>query len=863
MPVFHVKASHLDRKSRFVSGSINRQRLNGRSVPSNFKLNWKLETGKQYKSEMADSTSVAAGMGPRTAADAFLFEQNAGYQSMAPPRVEQGVVVKTEPSEDDLVARYQRQRERNREAVRNCRKRKREHAQLLKDRVEKLLTENSKLRLELSLGDADSTAQATSTRSASSSSSSSSTSIILETQKAPNHNDSGIWDADAGREIIQELVDLVRKSKMEESDTTPSGTKARKTSDTDMALRRKVQVYMERHQDHGRDRQKAIGFILGRLQRLVEPEILTKQYLHIMTTEMAENRPEEAPHIPGWSSLLEEMQLTPAQQEEFSKRVKYAFRLRTELDCAFEKMRSIVQRCRRNKKVGDSLSELTQILKPEQFARFVAWVHSNPACKDILDELWGKLLTQCDIHINKEIASNPVAVTQIKRFQENSAALATHLFSVVDPQAREDIARLCVHEDVVLVDANNNLDKRGVSEVTKYMSYVTRAFDAQSCEKTNSLRALDVMEKSIVSDQQDDKVTGTWRLSGVYIGKLRPQSSNEESEHGNGSPFGLGAELQKARSELVEEAIAKVEAALKGNSVEDVSSTGLPRPDSKKAKLVNGPLLSKEEQNKRTVTFNVIIEFSFADPTKPELITEMIISWDAMALVGQLGLLEASEKGVLPPPKSGGEDGAVADTNSQAMASLRAQLLADSHDGEEAAKLRRFYAESFQTLFETDDVEVRKRLAEAILDRTCIFDDTNVGNRYTGVSQCLVYVKKLRSAFSRLRIRSTIGNEKPVFVSRTQRRRSSSSGSLHSDISSRSSKSSSPLSPKGSYTSCAIELRWEIDAEYGGALVRQPQACRFTAKVFLTTSTVDCRIRLAKLDMEAQDLMHQLGILNR
>ncbi|MBD5001511.1 hypothetical protein GUF49_08155, partial [Xanthomonas citri pv. citri] len=44
------------------------------------------------------------------------------------------------------------QREKNREAVRNCRKRKKEHAKQLKDRIEELIEENAKLRLELQLG---------------------------------------------------------------------------------------------------------------------------------------------------------------------------------------------------------------------------------------------------------------------------------------------------------------------------------------------------------------------------------------------------------------------------------------------------------------------------------------------------------------------------------------------------------------------------------------------------------------------------------------------------------------------------------------------------------------------------------------
>ncbi|GBG29481.1 Cyclic nucleotide-gated olfactory channel [Hondaea fermentalgiana] len=848
-----------------------------------------------------------------------------GYASMAPPRVHREgpgpAVVKME--EQAALDKALSQRQKNREAVRNCRKRKKEHAMQLKERIDELVEENAKLRLELQLGTEGAkggSAKATPFARAD---------VLMpgaasSSQGSPyQHGGPGGAPAGVGlgeeQELIAEMQVLARKAQ-EELGGNPyaAANKSRRTgtpkSESEAALRRKVQVYMERHQDHGRDRQKAIGFILGRLQRLVEPEVLTKQYLQMMTSEAAQTSEEDR----LTKSLMAELQLTPEQQHEFNKRTRYAKRLRTELDCAFEKMESIVKRCRRNKKVGDSLNELTTILKPEQFARFVVWVHSNPACKDILDELWGKLLTKCDLQINQEILGTPAAVDQIKRFQENSAALAIHLFSIAGSRAREKIAKLCVHPEVVLVDANNNVDKRGVREVTRYMAYVTKAFDTQSCEKTKALRAFDVEERSIISDQQDDKVTGTWRLSGVYIGRLRPRRNNRTSgplSESPATPFGFGSAnainvpangfslpssvmgAPRTGAQTAEISSARGLGTVESNgapSSQASSSLPFPNPSPRHSSLsvasasstpsgAPEPLLTKEEQKQRTVSFNVIVEFSFADPTKPELITEMIISWDAMSLVGQLGLLQSPTKGVLPPPNlatspvgdetaptegpgsaknqartegpgalgpiatseagpsgSGKEtsgfaerNGAVAasdahaesdpaggtteDSETAANGADRVELSASDAEEARASALRRRNAANLAKLFQCELASERERLAEEILDSKCVFDDIHMGVKYKGIPACLT-----------------------------------------SDASTTSSRSSSiALNDK------VLEVRWDINGFYGGALVDTQQPCKFAGRVFVSTNANSSRISHAKLDIVAQDLMFQLGVLQK
>eukprot|EP00516_Mucochytrium_quahogii_P003971 CAMPEP_0203757692 /NCGR_PEP_ID=MMETSP0098-20131031/10635_1 /ASSEMBLY_ACC=CAM_ASM_000208 /TAXON_ID=96639 /ORGANISM=" , Strain NY0313808BC1" /LENGTH=700 /DNA_ID=CAMNT_0050649919 /DNA_START=181 /DNA_END=2279 /DNA_ORIENTATION=+ len=681
---------------------------------------------------------------------------------------------------DELDAQRQRnlaQREKNREAVRNCRKRKKEHTKQLKERIEELVEENTKLHLELQL--------------------------------RGNHNPQPQAENEEEKDLVNEMLQLVRSADAEnrpkkvKTGLLPrNASSAPPRNEAEMALRRKVQVYIERHQDHGRDRQKAISFILGRLQRLVEPESLTKQYLHIMTSNDG-----RALETKEWNQFKKELNLTRDQVAEFAKRRRYTKRLRTELDCAFDKMKSIVQRVHGNKARGDSLNEITTILRPEQFARFVVWVHSNPACKDILNELWGKLLQDCDIQINKEILSNPSAVEQIKRFQENSSALAIRLFSIASTPARERIAKLCVHPEVVLVDANNNVDKRGVDEVTRYMSFVVKAFLPQHCRKTKVVRALEVEEKSIISDQQDDKVTGTWRLTGVYIGRLVPLHGAPSSSS-SGAPFGFDAE---------------------GDASSTRSSRSSSRSSSGSLPVFN---LSEEEKKARTVSFNVIVEFSFADPNTPELITEMIISWDAMSLMNQLGLLNPKGKGIQPKlgPDAKQKTDSTSDSNGNKDGTDTPKKV--SPEQSLSAQLCKTNALKLAKLFQSSP-EVAEELASEILDPKCVFDDIHVGAKYTGIPACLGYIKRLRKAFPKFSLVARVLTQTTEPVT--------------------DGESKIPLQLN------RIQLKWDVDAIYGGVLVQGGQkACEFDGKVFVTTNPKNSKIKVARLDVVAQDLMYQL-----
>mmetsp|Transcript_1283 Transcript_1283/g.2552 ORF Transcript_1283/g.2552 Transcript_1283/m.2552 type:complete len:852 (+) Transcript_1283:213-2768(+) len=759
-------------------------------------------------------------------------------------------------------------KEKNRQAVRNCRQRKRKYSLETQERIRKLLEENEKLRLELKL---------------------------CGEEKTPSSFDMDSEEKD----LINDMEVLI---KAQESASPSSKNRSRSSgharSDAEAALRRKIQMYVERHQDHGRGRQNAIAFILDRLQRLVTPANITKHYMYLMTEESNQQQKKE------WAALKVLLEITPEQDADFTARTLHVKRLRTELDCAFEKMKSIVKRCRRNKKVGDAMNELTTILKPEQFARFVVWVHNNPACKDILDNLWEKLLAKCDEQINAEIQSNPAAMQRIKLFQENSAALAIRMFSSADHSSREAVGKLCVHPNVILVDANNNVDKRGLKSLIKYASYVSHAFDTQSCDKTKALRALNVEEQSIVSDQQDDKITGTWRLSGVYIGRLRPRRRNSPGRTpGSGSPsapFGFNS----GGNVLINDNF-KLPSVQGSDALQAKGADGLTSPDLSRSSAASvssdapEPLLSKEEQLERTVAFNLMVEFSFADPVRPELITEMIISWDAMSLVNQLGLLKrpsSLSSGLTPPPpskiprfheasndtphtpkekdlaqpKDGARSPAIADHFQPTEVPTKIPSN-DTPKGTEAVDTDKDCAPespASQDIAETNALKLSElfglqgaafeKLANEILEPKCVFDDIHLGPQCEGVSACLKYISNLRRAFPKFDITATVLSRAKVtpneaaYLKRTTA--SSSPVAISPMASPRVSKDSS-LIPE------VIELGWSVAAQYGGELVESPRPCQVNGKVFAFIHPTTGRISSAKLDIVPQDFMQQIGIL--
>mmetsp|Transcript_10064 Transcript_10064/g.11609 ORF Transcript_10064/g.11609 Transcript_10064/m.11609 type:complete len:487 (+) Transcript_10064:125-1585(+) len=450
----------------------------------------------------------------------------------------------------NIDGRSEAQRVKNREAVRNCRKRKKEQAKQLLERIEELERDNSKLRNDLKLG---------------------------KTRKNGSSNNTGEEDE------VDKSTNLENTLREMEKHVALKGTSA------ESSLKRDLNLYLEKHQDHGRDRQKAIGFIVHGLQRLIQPARVTKMYMYLLSQE-----DDSFYNSDGlWKQACKELELTEEQASQLKKRRVHAQRINTELDYSHTKMTSIWERLCRNKKLADSIAEINDILGPKQLASFTLWVYKNPACKDILNSLWDDLMKKSDMQIKEEMKNNTAYKDITRRFQVSSARMVSNLFTMTDKEERKTQAKLCLHPSISVIDPNNGADLSGISGVLKYVHMIDRAFlsNKKGNKKTPKI---EVQESYIKHDDEDGKITGSWRLTGNYKGKLR------------------------------------------------------------------NPLASPESPAS-SVAFNVVADFTFGDKDSPELITEIVISFDALELMNQLGLTSSNLKALpalteLPPPLPEGKE---------------------------------------------------------------------------------------------------------------------------------------------------------------------------------------------------------------
>jgi hypothetical protein len=215
------------------------------------------------------------------------------------------------------------QREKNREAVRKCRLRKKLHAQELNERAVQLEEENAKLRMQLQLGNEE-----------------------VRRERS-----------EQGENLLKDIEKLVASS--------PS-------AEADVQLRKCVNLYVERHHDNGRDRQSAIGYILSRLKRLLQPTRTTKMYLWQMSHEQdsffgqSDSKASEASSSSSkgssieagrnvaagteWAQLCQELELTKEQEAMLMHRRRHARLLRSEFAYADDVLNGVLGLIRDNKR---------------------------------------------------------------------------------------------------------------------------------------------------------------------------------------------------------------------------------------------------------------------------------------------------------------------------------------------------------------------------------------------------------------------------------------------------------------------------------------------------------------------------------
>ena len=624
-----------------------------------------------------------------------------------------------------------KQRLKNREAVRNCRKRKKEQQNQLREQIEKLEELNKRLKKELLDGRGNSSAE-------------------------PIKEGTDLYTA---ANNVEFLVDDMAKH------VDLKGPKA------EANLKRDVQLYLKRHHDHGRERQKAMGFILYGMKRLVQPERITKMLIYQMTQQDPSFYTDENGL---WKEMCKELELSPEQEARLKSRRVHCERLKIELDYAYNKVQSIWRKAKANKKEADSLAHINGILLPQQLAKFVTWVHNQPSCKDMLNSLWDTLLRDCDptnsprSPLDLQVANESRVMA--RRFQLSSCRLVSTIFETNDPKERQRIAHLCFHPEVVILDANTK-SFRGLAGIEKYVSMIGGAFERRHSGTASDKKVfgIKVKEKSLKHDQEDnDKVTSRWMITGTYTGRL-----------------------------------------------------------------VQSPRLSPESPN-NPVSLDAVADFTFGDSKSPELITELFIAWDALALVGQLGIINTKDKSPAAISGIAGLEPFVLDAEKRKEEQERKRVKEEAiPPPTQESSLQAYEAVclNLSNVFDAPVKEIRQR-ARRVFHQDCELSDIFIGHKWNGVYGCAGYIEVVRRLFPEMKIKPRIHSKTPM--------RGSTDG----------------------HKQYRIELRWDISATYRGKLPSNKSSTwQYEGTVFVECCPKTNKILVVALNIVPQDLMHQLGIV--
>jgi hypothetical protein len=255
-------------------------------------------------------------------------------------------------------------------------------------------------------------------------------------------------------------------------------------------------------------------------------------------------------------------------------------------------------------------------------------------------------------------------------------------------------------------------------------------------------------------------------------------------------------------------------------------------------------------------------------------VQEMVVSWDAMSLMRQLRMLptlttDAAVQSSSHTPAVKSSDGTIAGTTSTSRQNSNARAIPSNTKptngkasvgapngaratttntgtgaptrppaalSSSAASALRVKLSSKQTealcrrlgaLFARESHGDAVTIAHEVLDDRCLFLDSNMGGRFTGRTQCIRYVERLRGPF-------------PKFVVK---------GMNTSALTSQANGDS------------RVQVGWAVDAVYDGQLVKAPKACRFNGVLFVCFSGASGKIREVHMSWNATSLMQQLGVI--
>jgi len=244
-----------------------------------------------------------------------------------------------------------RRLEKNRLSARECRRRKREATEDMLRQINVLEGENLRLRLQLQIGE--------------------------EAEESLKKE----------QEKVTDDIDTLLKSGASESEIFST-----------------IEDFKEKFADYGRDRRSSIEFHLQNVERLLMPTQTTSvamRALHggtpLVPALVSPAQPKLDPTNPNlepkalFRYLVNYLQVTPQQ----SSALKDSRSVAKELDASLDKSLQVLKELRKRlTQIGVDLesqfNEVRSILTPTQAAKFLVWVSNQPACMQMLNELWSR-----------------------------------------------------------------------------------------------------------------------------------------------------------------------------------------------------------------------------------------------------------------------------------------------------------------------------------------------------------------------------------------------------------------------------------------------------------------------------------------
>lgn len=529
--------------------------------------------------------------------------------------------------------------------------------------------------------------------------------------------------------------------------------------EVDQELKVYVKQFIDQRKSLRKDSEEALFFLLSRMQTQAMPNNVTKMYFW----QNAQKDDYFKATDGLWSVMLDKLDMNDSQSQMLRSRRESVMLTCASLANAIYQVRKVgvIARQKYNKYVESyTLHLLDEILTARQMANLLVYFKCPPVELNLrLEKGFNLLLRKCDPEINLEIKNG------------------SHEYKIeVDSKIFSDRIKSVDHNE-------NRLSQLLMKRRNKAMQIKSLFLAAKDGNIIQHVVGEIFAENIELFDPNfKEPVVGRERVS-LFFYKLIRGFENLSAKN---TEFSLRKKSSIAKSIwiLSGEYVGKTLDLDQDAATSDNESISTP---------------------KRRVEFKMIVGFKFK--RDEDSITQVVLSWAALDLVQQLGLLSDSVVKSNPFKKS--------------KLSVTPHMTVN--------KLRELCTE-FCKIFSNPE----KFIGTSILDENILVKDTNMGGRFKGIKETQKYAVGIRKPFTEMEF---------------------------SNFSYRPFKSQKKVKRFFKRHCVKFLVCCTVNGVYAGKLVKKPKPFSMTAEMFFEVNSVSKRISEAVLYWNASLLMSQLGVI--